>query len=72
MKNTKQNNLPYTIFIAAVVSLGGFLFGFDAAIISGVVGSVENLFGLSDAQTGFVVSAPSWAAMFAMVTAGVV
>ena len=72
MENTKQNNLSYTIFIAAVVSLGGFLFGFDAAIISGVVGSVENLFGLSDAQTGFVVSAPSWAAMIAMLAAGVV
>jgi len=72
MENAKQNNLSYTIFIAAVVSLGGFLFGFDAAIISGVVGSVENLFGLSDTQTGFVVSAPSWAAMIAMLGAGVI
>ena len=26
-----------TIFIALVVSLGGFLFGFDAGIISGVM-----------------------------------
>ena len=26
----------YPFFVAAVVSLGGFLFGFDASVISGV------------------------------------
>lgn len=66
MKNTKRSSL----FIAAVVSLGGFLFGFDAAIISGVVGPVESLFGLNDIQTGWVVSSPSFSAMFAMLAAG--
>lgn len=65
-----MNNLRYNIWVAAVVSLGGFLFGFDAAIISGVVGSVETLFGLNDIQTGWVVSSPSFAAMFAMLIAG--
>jgi sugar porter (SP) family MFS transporter len=62
--------LPKTIWIAAVVSLGGFLFGFDAAIIAGVVGSVETLFNLSDVQKGWVVSAPSFAAMISMLSAG--
>ena len=65
MKNNKS-----IIGIAAIVSLGGFLFGFDAAIISGVAGSVETLFELDDVQTGWVVSSPSFAAMFAMLTAG--
>ena len=64
----KANN--FNLIIAAIVSLGGFLFGFDAAIISGVVGSVETLFNLDDIQTGWVVSSPSFAAMFAMLTAG--
>lgn len=64
----KNNN--YNIVIAAIVSLGGFLFGFDAAIISGVVGYVESLFTLNDVQTGWVVSSPSFAAMFAMLVAG--
>ena len=50
--------------------LGGFLFGFDAAIISGVIGSVEALFGLNDIETGWVVSSPSFAAIFAMLVAG--
>lgn len=66
----KHSNLSYTIFVSAVVSLGGFLFGFDAAIISGVIGSVETLFNLNDVQTGWVVSSPSFAAMFAMLVAG--
>ena len=64
----KSNN--YNIVIAAIVSLGGFLFGFDAAIIAGVVGYVEPLFGLNDIQTGWVVSSPSFSAMFAMLVAG--
>lgn len=68
MANNQTNN---TIFIAAVVSMGGFLFGFDAAIISGVIGSVEKLFQLNEVQTGWVVSSPSFAAMFAMIGAGV-
>ena len=64
----KSNN--YNIVIAAIVSLGGFLFGFDAAIIAGVVGYVEPLFELNDVQKGWVVSSPSFAAMFAMLVAG--
>ena len=34
------------IFYAGIVSLGGFLFGFDASVISGVVGFVSREFGL--------------------------
>ena len=59
-----------TIFIAFVVSLGGFLFGFDAGIISGVMSYAGPQFDLNDAQTGWVVSSPSFAAMIAMLVAG--
>ena len=45
-----------TLFIAFVVSLGGFLFGFDAGIISGVISYAGPQFDLNDAQTGWVVS----------------
>ena len=68
MKNTTRS----TIFIAAVVSLGGFLFGFDASVISGVQKYIEPQFALSKIQLGWVVSAPSFAAMFAMLIAGTV
>ncbi|MEO1247303.1 MAG: sugar porter family MFS transporter [Pseudomonadota bacterium] len=58
------------VFYAAVISLGGFLFGFDAAVISGVVGFVTTEFGLSDWWVGTVVSAPSFGAMIAALTVG--
>ncbi len=58
------------IFIAFVVSLGGFLFGFDAGIISGVMSYAGPEFNLNDMQTGWVVSSPSFAAMIAMLFSG--
>ena len=58
------------ILIAFVVSLGGFLFGFDAGIISGVMNYANPVFDLSETQSGWVVSSPSFAAMFAMLFAG--
>ena len=59
-----------SLFIAFVVSLGGFLFGFDAGIISGVMSYVGPEFNLNDTQTGWVVSSPSFSAMIAMLIAG--
>ncbi|UAM97227.1 sugar porter family MFS transporter [Polaribacter litorisediminis] len=56
--------------IAFVVSLGGFLFGFDAGIISGVMSYAGPEFNLSDLQSGWVVSSPSFAAMIAMLFSG--
>lgn len=57
-------------FIAFVVSLGGFLFGFDAGIISGVMSYASPEFNLDDIQSGWVVSSPSFAAMVAMLFSG--
>lgn len=58
------------LFTATVVSLGGFVFGFDASVISGVVGFVTGVFGLNEWQQGFVVSAPTLGALFAAAVAG--
>ena len=55
-------------FIAVVVSLGGFIFGFDASVISGVVAYVTQEYGLNVWQQGLVVSAPSLAAILASLT----
>ena len=65
-----MNNKTYTIFISFIVALGGFLFGFDAGIISGVMSFAGPEFNLSEIQSGWVVSAPSFAAMFAMLFSG--
>ena len=46
-----------TAFRAAVVaSLGGFLFGFDTAVISGVERSIQQLWMLADFAHGFTVA----------------
>lgn len=65
-----QKTSNFTIFLAVVVSLGGFLFGFDAGIISGVMNFASPLFDLTDGQEGSIVAAPTLAAMFAMLVAG--
>lgn len=55
-----------------VVSLGGFLFGFDASVISGVTKYIKPEFQLTDLELGWVVSAPTLSAMFAMLFAGTI
>ncbi|GAB5521278.1 MAG: sugar porter family MFS transporter [Rhodothermales bacterium] len=42
--------------IAFIAALGGFLFGFDTAVISGTLGLVPAQFGLSTVQEGWFVS----------------
>ena len=59
-----------TLFIAFVVSLGGFLFGFDAGVISGVMEKVTPEFELKELQEGWVTSSPTFAAMISMLIAG--
>jgi len=53
------------LYFASVVSLGGFLFGFDASVISGVVSFIVPQFGLNEWQLGLVVGAPTLAGMIA-------
>ena len=49
----------HTLRIALAVSLGGFVFGFDASVISGVVKFVAQDFSLGDLQIGLMVGAPT-------------
>ncbi|AWH96996.1 sugar porter family MFS transporter [Dietzia psychralcaliphila] len=44
------------VIISLVAALGGFLFGFDTAVINGAVDAVQESFGMSAGLTGFVVS----------------
>ncbi len=54
-KKNQGENLVYVIFLASVAALGGFLFGYDTAVISGTIGTVSSQFGLNDAGTGWYV-----------------
>ena len=51
-----QRNFAYIIKICCVAALGGILFGYDTAVISGAIGPITNYFGLTPAQTGWAVS----------------
>jgi len=55
---------------AIIVAFGGFVFGLDAALISGTIDFVSNEFQLNDLQKGFVVSAPGWGVLIALLFAG--
>ncbi|WP_020208801.1 sugar porter family MFS transporter [Gilvimarinus chinensis] len=55
---------------AAIVAFGGFIFGLDAALISGVVRDVTEVFDLSAFQVGLVVGSPGYGVLFALLMAG--
>lgn len=55
MKKPQANN-SYLLFIALTAALGGFLFGYDTAVISGTIGFVKSKFALDAVMEGWFVS----------------
>ncbi|RPH96150.1 MAG: MFS transporter [Lysobacterales bacterium] len=60
----------YTIRVALIVALGGFLMGFDASVISGVVTFIEPEFSLSKIELGWAVASLTLTATIAMMVSG--
>ena len=60
----------YTVRVALIVALGGFLMGFDASVISGVVTFIEPEFTLSKIELGWAVASLTLTATIAMMLAG--
>ncbi len=58
------------VFIAFVAGLGGFLFGFDTAVISGTIEFVEVQFGLDSVQLGWYVSSALVGCLIGAMVAG--
>ena len=65
-----QPSMRYMVTVALIVALGGFLMGFDASVISGVVGFIETEFSLTKIQVGWSVSSLALMATFAMMVSG--
>lgn len=63
-------NKSYTIFISFIVALGGFLLGFDSAVISGAISGITLYFNMSDWELGFSVGCVIFGAMAGNITAG--
>ena len=53
---TGRINTGYVFVIAAAAAIGGFLFGFDSAVINGAVPGIQASFNSSGAGTGFAVA----------------
>ena len=51
----QSNQMVYVVWLSLVASLGGFLFGYDTAVISGTVDQVSLQFHLSDITKGWYV-----------------
>ncbi|MCY4224388.1 MAG: sugar porter family MFS transporter [Bacteroidetes bacterium] len=65
-----MNNHLYVARTALIVALGGFLMGFDASVISGVVGFIEVEFDLSSLELGWAVSSLTLSSTLAMMVSG--
>ncbi len=51
-----KGSFRYLMLVCLVASLGGLLFGFDTAVISGTVDMVTAQFSLTDLQSGWFTS----------------
>ncbi|HKL07824.1 MAG TPA: sugar porter family MFS transporter [Bacteroidales bacterium] len=63
-------NKSYIVRVALIVALGGFLMGFDASVISGVVRFIEPYFELTKIQLGWAVACLTLVATITMLVAG--
>ena len=52
--NSKAN-LKYVSFLSLAAALGGFLFGYDAAVISGTISQISKQFSLDEIMQGWYV-----------------
>ena len=66
MNSQTRNSFLY----ATIVAMGGFIFGLDAALISGTTDYLKAEFSLSSIELGSVVAAPALGVLFALPFAG--
>ncbi len=60
----------YVELLCLVAALGGLLFGYDTAVISGAIGFIRQLFGLDAAQTGWAASSALVGCVIGVAAAG--
>jgi MFS transporter, SP family, arabinose:H+ symporter len=67
---TPKINLAYVVYLAATAALGGLLFGFDIAIITGAGPFLTEHFGLSDLSLGLAFSSLLFGCVLGSAAAG--
>ena len=69
--NKPNTSLKYVIMISVIAAIGGLLFGYDTAVIAGAIGSIQTIFDLSPALTGWAASSAIWGCIIGVIFAGV-
>ena len=67
----KGYNIGYVLFLSFVASLGGILYGFDTAVISGTTSNVATQFGLDEISKGWYVGCALIGSILGVACAGV-
>ena len=65
-------NMGYVSFLAVVAAVGGFLFGYDTAVISGTIDAVGHQFSLDALQKGWYVGCALIGSIFGVAVAGMI
>lgn len=66
----QHNSLSFVIRVSVVAALGGLLFGYDTAVIAGVVGFLQEKFELTSAMVGWAASSAIWGCVLGAMIAG--
>ena len=66
-----QTNTGYIVFLSVVAAIGGILFGYDTAVISGTIAGVATQFGLDAMQQGWFVGCALVGSIAGVAVAGV-
>ena len=67
---SKSVNMGYVVFLCVVAALGGILFGYDTAVISGTTAIVKQQFGLSTGLEGWYVGCALIGSIIGVAVAG--
>lgn len=63
-------NFGYMLFLSIIAALGGFLFGYDEAVISGTISDVSQQFSLDEMAEGWFVGSALFGAIIGVAFAG--
>lgn len=72
IENTTESKASqaFVIKVSVVAALGGLLFGYDTAVIAGVVGFLQEKFELSSTMVGWAASSAIWGCVLGAACAG--
>ena len=67
---SSKENMGYVLFLSVIAAMGGFLFGYDTAVISGTIKNVSLQFHMNELQTGWYVGCALLGSIIGVLFAG--